>query len=176
MSSFADFPTDWRFQHYSDTMFTEYAVKYVYTALGCTPVHAIGTVILYILTALLVDFIVKYFRCTKYLPPGPWGYPLVGFMPFMRGAMQHLKFGELAKKFGPMFSAKMGSQLVVVLSDHKIIRETFRRDEFTARPHTEFNNILGGYGEFDKLAKACYSNCTHEQFSGIRLLLCFPEC
>ncbi|CAL7950805.1 unnamed protein product [Xylocopa violacea] len=45
-----------------------------------------------------------------------------------------------------MFSARLGTQLVVVLSDHRTIRDTFRREEFTGRPHTEFINILGGYG------------------------------
>ena len=59
----------------------------------------------------------------------------------------HLHYNDLARKYGSMFSTRLGNQLVVVLSDHKIIREAFRREEFTGRPHTEFMNILDGYGE-----------------------------
>lgn len=59
----------------------------------------------------------------------------------------HLHYKDLARKYGTMFSTRLGNQLVVVLSDHKTIREAFRKEEFTGRPHTEFMNILEGYGE-----------------------------
>jgi 26-hydroxylase len=79
------------------------------------------------------------------LPPGPRGLPLVGYLPFL-GGDAHLCFADLAEKYGPIFSLKLGSQFVVVLSDHKLVREAFRREDFTARPLSEFTNILGGYG------------------------------
>lgn len=52
------------------------------------------------------------------------------------------------QKYGSLFSTKLGSQLVIVLSDYKLIRDVFRKEEFTGRPITEFSSILGGYGEF----------------------------
>ncbi|KAJ9590643.1 hypothetical protein L9F63_016314 [Diploptera punctata] len=82
----------------------------------------------------------------KHLPPGPWGLPVLGYLPFVKGEAPHIHFKDLAKKYGTMFSTRLGNQLIVFLSDHKIIREAFRREEFTGRPHTEFINILGGYG------------------------------
>lgn len=89
----------------------------------------------------------QVFRELKTLPPGPWGLPIFGYLPFLR-TEAHLHFGELAKKYGSLFSTRLGNQLIVVVSDHKAIREAFRREEFTGRPHTEFSNILGGYGEY----------------------------
>lgn len=83
-------------------------------------------------------------------PPGPWGFPIIGYLPLMKGVC-HLHYNDLARKYGSMFSTRLGNQLVVVLSDHKIIREAFRREEFTGRPHTEFMNILDGYGEYRSL-------------------------
>lgn len=89
----------------------------------------------------------QWYQQLKSLPPGPWGLPLFGYLPFMKNVDAHVRFGELAKKYGSIISTRLGTQLVVVLSDYKIIRETFKREEFTGRPHTEFFNILGGYGE-----------------------------
>lgn len=80
------------------------------------------------------------------LPPGPWGLPVFGYLPFLRSDA-YLQFGEMARRYGSLFSTRLGNQLIVVLSDHRAIREAFRREEFTGRPHTEFSNILGGYGK-----------------------------
>ncbi|XP_069684414.1 cytochrome P450 18a1 isoform X2 [Periplaneta americana] len=101
--------------------------------------------LLVFLAVLTIVRIIQILRDVRTLPPGPWGLPIFGYLPFLKGDA-HLHFKELAKKYGTMFSTKLGNQLVVVLSDHKMIREAFRKEEFTGRPHTEFINILGGYG------------------------------
>ncbi|KAJ8676568.1 hypothetical protein QAD02_012355 [Eretmocerus hayati] len=107
--------------------------------------HALSTLLVFVGVLSLVRAL-QWYRRMLSLPPGPWGLPIFGYLPFMRDCDVHLRFGELAKKYGSMFSARLGTQLVVVLSDYRIIRETFRREEFTGRPHTEFFNILGGFG------------------------------
>lgn len=106
---------------------------------------------------LVVFVLVLSFVCSiqmlienRRFPPGPWGFPIIGYLPLMKGVC-HLHYNDLARKYGSMFSTRLGNQLVVVLSDHKIIREAFRREEFTGRPHTEFMNILDGYGEYRSL-------------------------
>lgn len=98
------------------------------------------------LVVLVIVRLIQIFRELKSLPPGPWGLPIFGYLPFLK-TEAHIHFGELAKKYGSLFSTRLGNQLIVVVSDHKAIREAFRREEFTGRPHTEFSNILGGYGE-----------------------------
>jgi hypothetical protein len=130
-------------------MFVEHCIQWLYATIGGTGTDAFHTLVVFF-GVLAVVRLVQWYRQLLSLPPGPWGLPLFGYLPFMKGVDLHLRFGELAKKYGSMFSARLGTQLVVVLSDYRIIRETFRREEFTGRPHTEFINILGGYGKFSR--------------------------
>lgn len=85
-------------------------------------------------------------REARSLPPGPWGLPIVGSLPFLKGDL-HLHYRDLTKKYGSLFSTRLGSQLIVVLSDYKIIRDAFRKEEFTGRPTTDVINTLEGYGK-----------------------------
>lgn len=93
------------------------------------------------------QWLVKFVRELKTLPPGPWGIPVLGFLPFMRRE-KHNCFIDLAKKYGTVFSTRMGNQLTVVISDYKLIRENFRKQEYSDRPNTPFMNVLGGYGTY----------------------------
>ncbi|XP_041976933.1 cytochrome P450 18a1 [Aricia agestis] len=78
------------------------------------------------------------------LPPGPWGLPVVGYLPFL--SVRHITFLKLAQKYGAIFSVHLGNQLTIVLSDYKLIREAFRLEEFTGRPSTPLMHILNGFG------------------------------
>lgn len=103
-----------------------------------------------LLVFITVLFVVRGLQKLKEafsLPPGPWGLPILGSLPFLKGDL-HLHYRDLTQKYGSLISTRLGSQLIVVLSDYKMIRDTFRKEDFTGRPHTEFTNILGGYGEF----------------------------
>ncbi|EFN74585.1 Cytochrome P450 18a1 [Camponotus floridanus] len=114
--------------------------------------HEMGKIdIVYILVEfssvfLFVRLFINWIKYICSLPPGPWGLPLVGYLPFINGSDLHLQYCEMAQKYGPIFCARLGNQLVVVVSDYRIIRDMFRREEFTGRPHIEFTNILDGYG------------------------------
>lgn len=92
----------------------------------------------------------QIFKEAVSLPPGPWGLPILGSLPYLKGDL-HLFFRDLTHKYGSLISTRLGSQLVVVLSDYKMIRDAFRKEEFTGRPTTEFTSILGGYGEYQFL-------------------------
>ena len=126
-------------------MLVEHATQWAWQVMGGTRIEVLCTFLVFV-GALLIARCLQWLRYVRALPPGPWGVPVFGYLPFLKGDV-HLRYGELAKKYGPMFSARLGTQLVVVLSDHRTIRDTFRREEFTGRPHTEFINILGGYGK-----------------------------
>lgn len=126
-------------------MLVERVAQCIWQALGGTRVDVLCTLMVFV-AALLVVRCIQWLKYIRTLPPGPWGIPIFGYLPFVKGDV-HLQFGELAKRYGSMFSARFGTQLVVVLSDYRVIRDTFRREEFTGRPHTEFINILDGYGE-----------------------------
>ncbi|CAH0604588.1 unnamed protein product [Chrysodeixis includens] len=94
--------------------------------------------------ALLVLRLVALVQEMRKLPPGPWGPPVVGYLPFL--GVRHKTFLELARNYGALFSARLGNQLTIVLSDYKLIREAFRREEFTGRPSTPLMHTLDGLG------------------------------
>jgi 26-hydroxylase len=54
----------------------------------------------------------------------------------------------MSKKYGSTFSAKLGNQLLVVLSDYKSIKKAFRKEAFSGRPENEISAIIEGYGEY----------------------------
>lgn len=94
----------------------------------------------------VLQWLLRLYRELRKLPPGPWGLPVIGYLLFM-GNEKHTRFMELATRYGSLFSTRLGSQLTVVMSDYKMIRECFRREEFTGRPDTPFMQTLNGYGK-----------------------------
>lgn len=93
----------------------------------------------------------RWWRTSLTLPPGPRGLPLVGYLPYIRRDF-HEELTLLSKQHGPIFSLRMGSELIVVLSDHKVIREAFRREEFACRPDNDFMKLLDGYGKSESFS------------------------
>lgn len=60
-----------------------------------------------IITLLLIVIYKLLFRETRNVPPGPRGVPLFGYLPFL-GQNAHVKCMNLAKKYGSVFSVKLG--------------------------------------------------------------------
>ncbi|GBN12798.1 Cytochrome P450 18a1 [Araneus ventricosus] len=77
-------------------------------------------------------------------PPGPMGLPIVGYLPFISENL-HLDFIELGKKYGDVFSVKLGSQNIVVLHGTEVIREAFNKLEFLGRPPFSSLELLNPY-------------------------------
>jgi 26-hydroxylase len=109
-------------------------------------VNSTFTLGVFILTIVSLR-IYQMVRLNKKLPPGPTGYPFVGMLPYIERDF-HLELFDFSKSFGKIFSMRMGNQLIVVLSDHKLIKAAFGKSDYSFRPKTEFGNILGGYGKF----------------------------
>ena len=126
--------------------------SYIYNFLSSEIKHnARSTLIVFSLALFcicIIQWIVKEFKITRSLPPGPFFncIPIFGILSFI-GSEKHTSFMELAKQYGTLFSAKLGSQLTVVISDYKLIREAFKREEFTGRPNTPLLKCLNGFGK-----------------------------
>ncbi|KAL0446022.1 UNVERIFIED_CONTAM: Labd-13Z-ene-9,15,16-triol synthase, chloroplastic [Sesamum latifolium] len=58
-------------------------------------------------------------------PPGPWGLPVLGYLPFLHVNLHH-QFTELAKKYGPIYKLQLGSKLCMVISSPALIKEVVR--------------------------------------------------
>lgn len=121
--------------------FTGRIVMWLYTELSKTSWWTMG---IFFLT-LLVLVVVKETRKNRLLPPGPCGHPFFGMIRKIN-QQYHLFLHDLSQTYGSIFSFKMGSRLVVVLTDPKTIRKAFSRPEFSGREQTEFSSIIGGYG------------------------------
>ena len=67
-------------------------------------------------------------------PPGPWGLPVLGYLPWLDPARPYKTLTSLASKFGPVFSLKMGSVDCVVVADNNMIRDLFSKEAVSGRP------------------------------------------
>ncbi|TYH07059.1 hypothetical protein ES288_A08G202500v1 [Gossypium darwinii] len=71
----------------------------------------------------LLSLSFKKLRSTKVkLPPGPYGLPLVGYLPFL-GRNIHQTFMELANIYGPIYKLSIGQKLFVLISSPTLAKE-----------------------------------------------------
>ncbi|XP_031124181.1 flavonoid 3'-monooxygenase CYP75B3-like [Ipomoea triloba] len=80
------------------------------------------------------------------LPPGPRGFPVVGYLPFLRPNLHH-HFTDLTRKYGPIFKLQLGSRLVVVINSPSIAKQVVRdHDAVFANRDPPIAGIVGTYG------------------------------
>ncbi|XP_069830123.1 cytochrome P450 2K6-like [Dendropsophus ebraccatus] len=82
-------------------------------------------------------------------PPGPKPLPIIGNIFDLDMKNPHLSYQELAKKYGPVYSIKIGVQKMVVLCGYDTVREALvnQADEFAGRPDVPvFRDMTRGYG------------------------------
>ncbi|XP_074644414.1 cytochrome P450 1A1-like [Tubulanus polymorphus] len=77
----------------------------------------------------------EYFRW--YLPPGPWGLPIIGHVLAL-GENPHLTFMKMRAKYGDVFRIRLGSFPTIVVNGDESIREVTNArlggDDFAGRP------------------------------------------
>ena len=66
-------------------------------------------------------------------PPGPWGVPILGYLPFM-GLDATATFNKLRKIYGDLFTISMGSHRAVVVNGLDNIREMMHSELVSDRP------------------------------------------
>ena len=79
---------------------------------------------------LSILYIFGLIKCYSKLPPGPFGLPILGYLPFINPVKPHETISELVTKYGKIFSMQMGQILCIVLADPEIIRTVFSKSKF----------------------------------------------
>ncbi|XP_066271771.1 cytochrome P450 2J4-like [Branchiostoma lanceolatum] len=113
---------------------------------------------LVLVSVLLLTF--WYLRPKKNLPPGPWGWPVLGHIPAL-GKNPHLGLTAMRKRYGDVIHIRMGPKDVVALCGYEAIHEALvkKGEDFSSRPYLyifdkmgSFENGLGflPYGSFWK--------------------------
>ncbi|XP_075073621.1 6,7,8-trihydroxycoumarin synthase-like [Nicotiana tabacum] len=82
------------------------------------------------------------------LPPGPIGLPFIGNLHQYDTLNPHLYFLKLSKKYGKIFSFKLASAQVVVVSSAKLAKEVLKTQDlvFCSRPSILGQQKLSYYG------------------------------
>nr|GMD97664.1 angelicin synthase-like [Ipomoea batatas] len=111
------------------------------------------TIALFTISALLLlSALWVYAKSSKKaasLPPGPRGFPIVGYLPFLRPNLHH-QFTDLAHKHGPIFKLQLGSRLFVVVNSPSIAKEIVRdHDAVFANRSPPIAGRIGTYGGRD---------------------------
>ncbi|KAG5875609.1 hypothetical protein JTB14_036606 [Gonioctena quinquepunctata] len=102
---------------------------------------------IYLLIAGLALLVTYYIWISRGLPPGPWGIPIVGYLPWLDPIAPYLTLTNLSKKYGSIYGLSLGSVYTVVLTDPKMIRTLFSKDSTTGRaPLYLTHGIMEGYG------------------------------
>ncbi|KAK0604670.1 hypothetical protein LWI29_018074 [Acer saccharum] len=112
----------------------------------------------------------------KNLPPSPLSIPIIGHLHLVTPHM-HRTFHNLSQKYGPIFSLRFGSRLVVVVSSSTAVEECFTKNDVVLanRP----TSIMGKYFDYNRttISSAPYGEhwrnlrriCALEIFSTNRL-------
>ncbi|KAJ0859781.1 putative cytochrome P450 [Helianthus annuus] len=84
-----------------------------------------------------------------HLPPGPYGLPVIGYLPFLSSNL-HEKFTEIAHKYGPIFSLQLGSKLHVVVNSMDLAKAVAREQDNTfANRNPPITGLIITYGGMD---------------------------
>ncbi|PWA76511.1 cytochrome P450 [Artemisia annua] len=82
-----------------------------------------------ILTSFFLWFVTnKYYNNKKNLPPGPPQLPIIGNIHQI-GKKPHVSAAMFAKKYGPLISLRLGSQLLVVASSPEAAMEVLKTQD-----------------------------------------------
>ncbi|XP_069129904.1 cytochrome P450 2B4-like [Argopecten irradians] len=82
-------------------------------------------------------------------PPGPIGYPVIGNFGMFTIANRTATFKKLRRKYGDVFSLRLGSCNMVVINGYDTLREAFIKhgDTLSERPNDIVFNLLSSNGK-----------------------------
>ena len=102
--------------------------------------------IAFIVTAVLVWLCFQVTGNRKE-PPGPWGLPVVGYLPFL-GRKLHIGLTKLWRKYGDVYQVRIGTRKIVVINGQRAIREALlnKAIDFAGRPDFFSYTMVPNFG------------------------------
>ena len=100
----------------------------------------VGTLLISAGFFLVIFWWMKQYVRYQNLPPGPTGWPLLGYLPnlgillYRSGKPPFHLFADLSNTYGEVYSMYMGSRLVIILNGHESIKEAFMNQLLNDRP------------------------------------------
>lgn len=106
-------------------------------------------------------------------PPGPPGLPLIGNLHQFDTRNPHLYLTQLAKKYGPVVSLKLGSIPVVVISSANTVKQALKTHDriFSGRPEVisqqklSYNGLDIVFSQYNDHWKEMRKTCNMHLFS-----------
>ncbi|KAL7593719.1 cytochrome P450 76T24 [Lactuca sativa] len=82
-------------------------------------------------------------RRNSRLPPGPYGFPIIGnLLEF--GPNPHHSLAILSKRYGPLMSLKLGSRMTIVISSPDMAKEFFQTHDISFSSRSVPNAVRAG--------------------------------
>ncbi|PHT85244.1 hypothetical protein T459_07350 [Capsicum annuum] len=82
-----------------------------------------------LLTIIILSFLLARKNRKNNTPPGPVGLPLIGNLHQYDSFAPHLYFWKISQKYGKIFSLKLGSSNMVVVSSAKLAKEILKTQD-----------------------------------------------
>ncbi|KAG0466648.1 hypothetical protein HPP92_017615 [Vanilla planifolia] len=105
------------------------------------------------------------------LPPGPKGWPILGYLPFL-GPKPHQTFHSLSKTYGPLLHLRLGTVDVIVPCSADMASKLLRNDmNFIERPpnsaaeHIAYNYMDLGFSPYGPRWRMLRKLCSLQLFS-----------
>ncbi|CAG0919147.1 unnamed protein product [Notodromas monacha] len=103
-----------------------------------------------LLASVLVLFLTFSLRLLwrwQRMPPGPWGVPLIGYIPWVNPIFPWETYTTLSRKYGPVMSVNFCGTPQIILSDCEAVSEALSMMAFIDRPHFLLFEVLSVTGK-----------------------------
>ncbi|ONI09127.1 hypothetical protein PRUPE_5G219800 [Prunus persica] len=118
---------------------------------------------------LFLTFLWSLIQRPRYqkLPPGPWALPVIGNL-HMLGNLPHRSLRDLAKKYGPIMSMRLGTKTTIVVSSSEAAELFLKTHDtiFASRPKVQSSDYLSygtkgmGFSEYGPYWRHIRKLCT----------------
>ncbi|XP_064639128.1 cytochrome P450 2U1-like [Lineus longissimus] len=133
----------------------------------------VDNISLCLLCILVLSVCWTYLRSPRNLPPGPWGMPILGSLPFIEPNLARVA-ANLSKKYNSdIVSLYLGPDPYIFLHSYDAVKEAFQNDSLSDRPerffyHKYLTKGLGLISSNGKLSKKQrhFSLSTLRDFAG----------